>query len=391
MKPGLEVGHQARLNRIVDASQSITLGTSISATVFATPSMIHLMEYTATKVLAPYLDEGESSVGIDVNVEHTAATPVGSDVWAIATVTAIEKNVISFDVEAFDGAGKIGRGKHRRAIIGMEKFAERLKKKQVQLEGGSVSFDLPNFETLETQRQGGILYLTLNRPQKRNAINAAMTTELEALTRWLQNSNTRVVVIKGADGTFSAGDDVADLQLLTTEECRRLSLRRGRLYQTWMYLPQVLIASIDGLAYGGGFVCAAACDLRIATHNTLFALPEVKLGWPPNYGMARVAELLGAARATELALTAEAITSRRAEQIGFVNKVVSASQLDAETQQLADHIITLPVTAISEAKKLIAAQSNSTMVDALGATAFEKCLETSDAKARVDAFLNRGP
>ena len=270
MKPGLQVGHRARLNRLVDNTQSITIGSQPAATVFATPSMIHLMEYAAREVLLPFLDATEDSVGIDVQVEHTAATPLGSEVYAEAEVTAIEKNVIAFAVEAFDQSGKIGAGTHRRAVIKTEKFAERLAEKTSSPPARELDFS--KFERLKVESAGGVLSVTLKRPEKRNAIDSLMTSELELLTEWLRSSDVRVVQFRGDEQAFSAGDDVLQLEQLGVDGSVQLSRRRSLLYQRWQGLPQVLIAAIEGRTFGGGFILAASCDFRLASHSAIFGV-----------------------------------------------------------------------------------------------------------------------
>ena len=219
MKPTLNVGDVAALTAVVGPDQTISLGGQDDATVFSTPSMIHLMEHAARELLRPHLDPGEESVGIDVHIEHSSATPPGATVTAEATVTMMEKNVIGFAVFARDPWGEIGQGTHRRAVIKTDGFAARLaEQKPMQsklvVTEQPVGVGLPSLECIQLQHDGRQLSVMLNRPGKRNAIDSQMTAEMERLVDWLavNAEAVGVVVVSGAGDTFCAGDDVTDLQ-----------------------------------------------------------------------------------------------------------------------------------------------------------------------------------
>lgn len=168
------------------------------------------------------------------------------------------------------------------------------------------------------------------------------------------------------------------------EEARSLSLRRGVLYRQITELPQVVIAAIDGLALGGGCVLAAACDFRIATHRARLGLPEVSLGWPPNYGMGILQSLIGRGRLLELALSGQGIRARRAEEIGLVNRVVSPIQLEAEATNLARAFETMSAAAIASTKRLLAVDRR--WSDEAAAEAFVDCLTSETARNSIGRF-----
>ena len=212
-----------------------------------------------------------------------------------------------------------------------------------------------------------------------------MTDELERLVEWLDHNcaSVRVAIVSGADGTFCTGDDVGDLPD-TLGEARELSLRRGNLYRRITELPQIVIGAIDGMALGGGLVFAASCDFRIATHRAKFGLPEVLLGWPPNYGMGIVQSLIGRGAALGLALSGETIDSRRAESIGLVNRVVSPAQLETETTRLAEQLALVPPQALSSAKQLLSPCK--TWCDERAADEFVNCLSSEAAKKSIQRF-----
>ena len=389
VKPNLQIGHVGKLSRIVDASQTITLGGEAAATVFSTPSMIDLMEHAAREALRPYLEAHEESVGIDVQVEHTAATPIGAEVWAEAKVAAMEKNVIAFEVAAFDASGPIGHGHHRRAVIALPRFVQKLTEKSEAAPSTEKPLQLPPGKTVKVAIEDRLATVTLHRPEKRNAINQEMTAELEQLTDWLMQPQcpVRVVIVSGAGGAFSAGDDVRDLNVNDLEAARALSLRRGRLYRRWQLLPQVLIASVAGPALGGGCICACACDLRIATHGAIFGLPEVLLGWPPNYGLSRMISLLGRPRVLQWALTGEKVGAREAESLGLVQEVVAEAQLERKTRDWAERLLATPKAALTATKRLLSLEQPSASLDAQATDAFLSCLASEDGREGIAAFL----
>ncbi len=389
MKESLRIGVTGRLSTQVGPTETITLGganTSGEATVYSTPSMINLMEHAAREALRPHLDGGEESVGVDVQISHSSATPPKSQVTAEARITKIDKNLISFDIVAHDPWGEIGRGTHRRAVIKTSKFAERLAQQKPSPQPASQATNaLPKTSVIDLQQSSGVLRLTLNRPQKRNAINALMTSEMEQIVDWLEHNarQIRVVIVRGAAGSFCAGDDVGDLPE-APQAAGQLSLRRGALYQRITSLPQIFIAAIDGLAYGGGLVLAAACDFRIATHAAKLGLPEVLLGWPPNYGLGIVQSLIGRGASLQLALTGESIDARRAESIGLVNKVVSPLQLEPACTKLADQLTALPPDAVRAAKQSLS--PGVAWSDQRATDAFVDCLATETARQSIAKF-----
>ena len=383
------IGHTARFDVTVDRTQTIALGASDQTDVFSTPSMINMMEHAAREALRPFLTEEEESVGVDVHVQHTAATPVGHDVWADATITAVQKNVIDFNVAAFDSQGPIGQGTHRRAVVPMARLAEKLSEKDKTL-STSRQEHLPAFRTLLVETDGPLMVVTLDRPGKKNAINQEMTSELELLTAWLAgHPELRVVIITGSDGSFSAGDDISDLDLSDIGAAKALSRRRGNLYERWAQLPQVLIATIVGSALGGGCVCASSCDFRIAAHNAKIGLPEIRLGWPPNYGTSRLVALVGRSRAVELALTGKILTAREAEACGLVQQLVAEAHIQTAAHQLAHQLLALPRSALVEAKRLLSSSSGGSQLNHEASEAFGRCLATPDAHEGIQAFLEK--
>jgi predicted thioesterase len=302
MKSGLALGQIGRLTWVVDASMVITLGGDARATVFSTPNMILLMERSAREALRPYLEPGEESVGVDVNIRHVGGAGMGSTVYGVATVSVIDGRRVTFNVQAFCGDRLIGEGTHVRAIVQVERIVENIAKLSVEQSDSTQRAmtlsanigDLPKLQTLLLEVQDRVATITLNRPGSLNAVNEQMTNELGHVVSWLVGhpQDVRVVLLTGAGRAFCAGDDVKELRSLPIETARALSLQQAETYLAFERLPQPVIALVNGDAFGAGCVAAYSADLRIASHRARFAMPEILLGWPPGYGLAQLTALV---------------------------------------------------------------------------------------------------
>ena len=398
----IALGTKARLEWIAEAQHCIHLASDRpgGVVVFATPAMINLMEHAARNAIAPYLASDEESVGATVNIEHLAATPLGAKIVAEAIVTAVDGRLVDFAVTAFDALGPIGRGTHRRAIVNIGRVAQKLAEKVRLLPEHAMTPSpmtpdpgpLPALATLAVSVQGAIATITLNRPNKLNAVNVQMTADWERLNAWLAgHPAVRVAIVTGAGTAFCAGDDVPEVGTLPLEVARELSWRQARMYLSWERLPQVFIAAINGPALGAGCVAAYSCDFRLATHVAKLGMPEVKLGWPPGYGIAQLTALVGKARALELCLLGDSITAAQAQQFGLVHDVVSMNRLLPAAQELAEKMLALPAVAIRETKRLIhgdegAVPKSSYLNDT---AAYIRCLEQPDAQEGIQAFREK--
>jgi len=406
MKTGLAIGQHGELAWTVGPEHAIYLGAAHSAggaVVFSTPAMILLMELAARAALEPFLEEGEESVGVRVQVEHLAATPIAAIVRARATVTAIDGRAIDFEITSHDDAELIGRGTHRRAVVRMERVVRQLSDKLPALSQGVLlpmgitpnTADLPPLETMQVRHEGPLLVVTLDRPQQLNAVNARMTEDWEQLVGWLAGhpEQVRVVIVTGAGQAFCAGDDVKEVATLTPEQARHLSFRQAQMYLAFEQLPQVLIAAVNGHALGAGCVCAYSCDFRLAAHSATFGMPEILLGWPPGYGVAQLTALVGKARALELCLTGKQIKAQEAVDIGLAHEVVPLPRLLPAARELAAQLLATPAAALRETKRLIHAdEGQQPKLGYLADTAaYIRCLETADAREGMAAFIAKRP
>jgi enoyl-CoA hydratase len=397
MKPGLKIGDAGELTWIVDPTMTITLGGVPQATVFSTPNMIMLMERAAREALRPFLEDGEESVGVEVQVEHTGPAVLGSTVRGVAKVLETDGRRVGFEIQAYVGDREIGRGRHRRAVVKLNRLVanvmQLLKEENRVMNLQPAVGELGKVETITIEVSNRIATVTLNRPRAANAINVQMTDELERLVAWLAGhpQEARVVVLSGADDAFCAGDDVKEVAGLSLEAARALSLRQANLFLALEQLPQPVIAAVNGPAFGAGCVAAYSCDWRIASHAARFAMPEIKLGWPPGYGIAQLTALVGKARALEMCLTGEAITATRALEWGLVNELVPGSMLMKSAQQLAERLLLLPAEALRQTKRLIHLDEGQLpkVTHRADTEAYLRCLELPDAREGISAFVEK--
>jgi enoyl-CoA hydratase/carnithine racemase len=250
----------------------------------------------------------------------------------------------------------------------------------------------PADQTLLVSLDGPVATITLNRPEKLNALTLPMLSALdEALLAIDADPDVRVLVIKGSGPkAFSAGADVVAWSSLAPLEMWRTWTRTGhRVMDRLESLRQPTIAALNGMAYGGGLELALACDLRLAADHVKLGAPEVGIATVPGWGMTtRLATVVGPARAKQMILTGLPIDAARAAAWGLVSEVVPAGDLDAATDELAARIAAQAPVAVQVAKQLIDATRPRASLEALGGglTAF-----TDDAGEGQAAFRERRP
>lgn len=397
MKPGLQLGAIGELIWNVDSSMVITLGGDPRATVFSTPNMIMLMERSAREALRPYLQTGEESVGTDVQIQHVSGAGIGSVVRGEARVTGIDGKRIHFDVSAWCGERQLGFGKHTRALVKLERLIENLDK-QSQESPRAMNLipndgALPSMQTLLVEHSGPIATVTLHRPRSLNAVNAEMTSDFEKLVSWLlgHKEELRVVLLRGAGDSFCAGDDIKELPGFTPEFARELSLRQAEMYLAWERLPQIVIAMVHGDAMGGGCVAAYSADFRLASYDARFGMPEIKLGWPPGYGIAQLTNLIGKSRALEMCLLGEPLSAQKAFEWGLVHELVPRGQLEKRAMAWAERLLKLPAEAMRQTKMLLHLDEGSQPKVAYRADteAYIRCLQLDDATEGIRAFIEK--
>lgn len=251
-----------------------------------------------------------------------------------------------------------------------------------------------NYKNLLITISNKIAFLTLNRPDKLNALNKSTLNELhDGLKSLEKNNDVRVIIITGnGEKAFVAGADISEFANFSVQEGMQLATEgQEKVFNYIENLSKPVIAAINGFALGGGLELAMACHFRIASDNAKMGLPEVSLGLIPGYGgTQRLPQLVGKGRAMELIMTATMITAKKAKKYGLVNHVVSQTALIEYCQGLAEKIIPHAPIAISEAIHAINEGFNSTQNGyKQEINAFGNLFDTADFKEGTKAFLEK--
>ncbi|MCZ4323595.1 enoyl-CoA hydratase/isomerase family protein [Pseudomonas anguilliseptica] len=220
--------------------------------------------------------------------------------------------------------------------------------------------DLPNCETLLLSLDAGVLHITLNRPDSRNAMSLAMVSELRAVLESLRNDlNVRAIVLRGAGGHFCAGGDIKDMagaRAAGGDAYRSLNRAFGSLLEEAQNAPQVLIAVLEGAVLGGGFGLACVSDIAICQQDAKFGLPETTLGILPAQIAPFVVKRIGLTQTRRLALTAARFNGSEAERLGLVHfSEVDGEHLDVRLQQVLSQVRQCAPQANVQTKALLLA------------------------------------
>jgi enoyl-CoA hydratase len=242
------------------------------------------------------------------------------------------------------------------------------------------------------EETGGTATLTLNRPDKLNALSAGLIAELAEAFRGFAAKPPRAVIVTGAGKAFCAGADIEEMRGMSTIEAKRYAAQGHALGAFIEELPFPVIAAVNGFALGGGCEFAMACDFIYASEVAKFGQPEVNLGVIPGFGgTQRLARRVGIAMARELIYTGEIFGADRALSIGLVNAVVAKDELLPRVQKLAVDIAGKAPLAIEQAKRamLRGAEPDLTAANELEAQAFAMLFGTSDQKEGMKAFVEK--
>src|SRR6266849_3879656 len=250
-----------------------------------------------------------------------------------------------------------------------------------------------SYETILVERRGSVAIITINRPEKRNALNIQTRAEGAAVLDELRaEESVRVVVFTGAgDKAFIAGADIAEFADRTAITQREVMLERG-LFNAIDTFPKPVIAMVNGYCLGGGCELALACDIRIASDKASFGQPEINLGIiPGGGGTQRLTRLVGEGKAMELILTGAIIDAQTAFNLGLVNHVFPADQLLAKTMEIANRIAEKSPIALSLAKEAVKLASRSNLDEGLRREVdlFALSFSSADKDEGVKAFLEK--
>jgi isohexenylglutaconyl-CoA hydratase len=230
---------------------------------------------------------------------------------------------------------------------------------------------LPDCQTLLLELHGGVLHITLNRPDSRNAMSLQMVSELRAVLASVRDDRSvRALVLSGAGGHFCAGGDIKDMASARAQGAdayRELNRAFGALLEEAQHAPQVLITVLQGAVLGGGFGLACVSDIAIADHQAQFGLPETSLGLLPAQIAPFVVQRIGLTEARRLALTAARFDGQQARRLGLVHFVEQDAQALAERlDEVLQHVLCCAPEANAVTKKLLlasAGQPSSELLD----------------------------
>jgi enoyl-CoA hydratase len=251
-----------------------------------------------------------------------------------------------------------------------------------------------SYSTIQFETKDGVAFLTINRPEKLNALNDAVIQELsEAVTEIETDNEIRGVLITGAGPkAFVAGADIAELATQGPLSGKARSLAGQDVFRRLERCGKPVVAAVNGFALGGGCELAMACHIRVASEKAKFGQPEVKLGIGPGYGgTVRLPRLVGKGRALELLLTGEMIDAAEAHRIGLVNRVVSHADLMAEAEQLLRSILKNGPVAVRLCLEAVDAGLDLTVDESslLEANHFGLIASTEDMREGMSAFLEK--
>ncbi|WP_411029532.1 enoyl-CoA hydratase/isomerase family protein [Spongiimicrobium sp. 3-5] len=251
-----------------------------------------------------------------------------------------------------------------------------------------------SYKNILIDREGSLATLTINRPNKLNALNKATISELhQAFDDLDKDHDVAVIILIGSgDKAFVAGADISEFADFSVKEGKQLAQDgQDLLFNFIENLSKPVIAAVNGFALGGGLELAMACHFRVASDNAKMGLPEVSLGVIPGYGgTQRLPQLVGKGRAMELIMTAGMISSERALEYGLVNHVVAQEELLPLCKKIAGRISNNSPVAISYAIKAInAGFKNDKNGYAQEIKAFGNCFGTADFKEGTTAFLEK--
>jgi methylglutaconyl-CoA hydratase len=250
------------------------------------------------------------------------------------------------------------------------------------------------YTTILVTDEDGLRKITLNRPERRNAMTPEMQAELIAAMEEAVASDCRVVVFAGAGEGFCAGLDLSSLQKMndkTAAEHTADAERIARLFRTLYELPKPTIAMVQGAAIAGGTGLATMCDFTLAAPGAKFGYTEVRIGFVPAVVSAFLVLQIGEKQARDLLLTGRLFTSEEALRLGLVNEVVEVERLESRVRELADVLKANSPESMAATKRLLAAQ-NKVWLDAAIAKALAANAEsrgTHDFREGVAAFLEK--
>ena len=246
-----------------------------------------------------------------------------------------------------------------------------------------------------TEDRGPVRHVVINRPEKRNALNAEVVLALrDAFEAARVDDDVKCVVVRGEGPMFSSGMDFKDLAGVAGDPTRLRSFRRPIL-DAWNLLEEMTkptICQIHGGCIGGAMELALACDLRVMASDAIIGMPETRVGLIPDVGgSSRLPSVVGLGRAKEMIMASKLIDGVEAERIGLVNRVAPADELDAATEQLVGELLACAPTAVGLAKRVLDGVAKPTLAQSLEheVTVQQICAESEDFAEGTRAFAEK--
>jgi enoyl-CoA hydratase len=254
---------------------------------------------------------------------------------------------------------------------------------------------MPVDELVLAEKRGQVLLLTLNRPEKRNALNSALRRSLlDALEAAARDSDVRAIVLTGAgEKAFVAGADISEFEGRAPVDQYRV-MKGPSIYDALERIAKPTIAAVNGFCLGGGMELALACDIRIAAATASFGQPEVSLGIiPGGGGTQRLPRIAGLGAALYLVLTGSIIDAREALRLGIVQEISEPERLMTRAMEIAEVIAGRSPVAVAAAKEATRAALNLPLADGmkLETALFQVCFASEDKVEGVRAFLEKRP
>jgi 2-(1,2-epoxy-1,2-dihydrophenyl)acetyl-CoA isomerase len=252
-------------------------------------------------------------------------------------------------------------------------------------------------DLVQQSLENGLLTITMNRPERRNALSPELSAGLlEAARRAAEDHDVRAVLLRGAGGTFCVGGDVksmAEGRAPMAFEAKTAVLRKGMEVSRILHqMPKPVVAQLDGAAAGAGLSMALSCDLRIASESCKITTAFAKVGFSGDYGGTYfLTQLLGSARARELYLMSPVLTAKEAHAIGMVTKVVPDAEIDAAAHEVAMSLAQGPSIALGFIKRNINNAEHLALEDCFDGEAIHhtRCGDTADHKEAAKAFVEK--
>ncbi|HTT33521.1 MAG TPA: enoyl-CoA hydratase-related protein [Methylomirabilota bacterium] len=250
------------------------------------------------------------------------------------------------------------------------------------------------YTTLILEISGHIAKITLNRPDKRNAVSAAMIAELQTVLDEIERSHARVAIVTGAGTAFCAGMDLDMLSAIAQQspaENQEDSRRMAKMFRRIWSFPRPLIAAVNGPALAGGCGIATLCDFTLAVPEAKFGYTEVRIGFLPAIVSVFLTRQIGEKKTRDLLLTGRIIEAEEAKELGLVNEVVPAEHLLARANELAEVLISASPGSLSRAKRLMTSAAAASVDHDLERAVLEnariRC--TPDFKEGLASFLQK--